>query len=257
MKGIIFGGCSFTWGQGLYFYSNLPRLVKPVDGRWDSNWVTNAQLKYKDTIRYPRIVANRLNTFELVRYGNGGSDLQSLDFISNLFKSGEYKYDEISHIVIQLTDVSRSQFEYKTIKKRLKTKVKENEFYDLIYKKVDIDELTNDEVLDMLSLLVLEKLESEFKKYESLGINTHVLSWYSRPVKFIKTNEWLNKRFIKLSYLGEEFDSIDDLQYQGERLTILTDIDEIGESIMDSHPSKLCHKIIADSIIKKIENENL
>ena len=22
MKGIIFGGCSFTWGQGLYFYSN-------------------------------------------------------------------------------------------------------------------------------------------------------------------------------------------------------------------------------------------
>ena len=29
MKGILFGGCSFTWGQGLYFYSNLPNLYEP------------------------------------------------------------------------------------------------------------------------------------------------------------------------------------------------------------------------------------
>ena len=27
MKGILFGGCSFTWGQGLYFYSDLNRLT--------------------------------------------------------------------------------------------------------------------------------------------------------------------------------------------------------------------------------------
>ena len=26
MKGILFGGCSFTWGQGLYYYSNLNRV---------------------------------------------------------------------------------------------------------------------------------------------------------------------------------------------------------------------------------------
>ena len=29
MKGIIFGGCSFTWGQGLYFYSDLVDLKYP------------------------------------------------------------------------------------------------------------------------------------------------------------------------------------------------------------------------------------
>lgn len=29
MKGILFGGCSFTWGQGLYFYSDLPNLYNP------------------------------------------------------------------------------------------------------------------------------------------------------------------------------------------------------------------------------------
>lgn len=29
MKGVLFGGCSFTWGQGLYFYSDLPNLYNP------------------------------------------------------------------------------------------------------------------------------------------------------------------------------------------------------------------------------------
>ena len=26
MKGIIFAGCSYTWGQGLYYYSGLETL---------------------------------------------------------------------------------------------------------------------------------------------------------------------------------------------------------------------------------------
>ena len=30
MKGLVFGGCSFTWGQGLYYYSDLPRLKEPA-----------------------------------------------------------------------------------------------------------------------------------------------------------------------------------------------------------------------------------
>jgi hypothetical protein len=257
MKGIIFAGCSFTWGQGLYFYSDLPRLIKPVDGRWDSNWVTNAQLRYKDTIRYPRIVANRLDTFEIVKESNGGSDIGSLDFISNLFESGKYEHDEISHIVFQLTDAIRSDFSYDILLKRIKTKVNEKDFYNVLYNNLDIDNLKKEDILDLYSLMVLEMVESELRKYESLGIKTYLLTWFNTPVKHIKNNEWLNKRFIKFNYLGEEFNSIDDLQYGGRRLMIKTDSDEIGEEILDDHPSKLCHKIIADSVLKKMKNENI
>lgn len=257
MKGIIFGGCSFTWGQGLYFYSDLPRVVKPIDGRWDANWVTPAQLKFKNIIRYPRVVANRLNTFEIVKTDNGGSDIGSLSFISDLFKSGNYQHDDVSCIIFQLTDVARNNFSYDSVKKWLNADFKHNDIYEVLHHASTINTEIKDKVLDALSLITLEKLENELKKYELAGIKTYVLTWHSNYVKHIQNNEWLSKRFIKLSYLGEEFNSIHELQHEGKRLTISTDVNNVGSFIPDDHPSKLCHKIIADSIIKKIENENL
>lgn len=257
MKGIIFGGCSFTWGQGLYFYSDLPRLVKPVDDSWNANWVTRAQLKFKDIIRYPRIVANRLNTFEIVKTDNGGSDLDSLSFISDLFKSSNYQHDDISYIIFQLTHVTRNNFSYDYIKKWFNPDFDQNNIDKVLRYDPTIDTKTKDNVLDVLSLIMLEKLENELKKYESAGIKTYILTWPINYVKHIQNNEWLNKRFIKLSYLGEEFNSIHELQYEGKRLTISTDVNNVGSFSPDDHPSKLCHKIIADSIIKKIENENI
>jgi hypothetical protein len=58
MKGIIFAGCSFTWGQGLYFYSDLPNVIPQSDNDFHPSKVTDAHVKYKDTLRYPRLVAN-------------------------------------------------------------------------------------------------------------------------------------------------------------------------------------------------------
>ena len=34
-KGIIFAGCSFTWGQGLYYYSNMETLKEPPPNQYD------------------------------------------------------------------------------------------------------------------------------------------------------------------------------------------------------------------------------
>jgi hypothetical protein len=257
MKGIIFSGCSFTWGQGLYFYSNLPKLVKPINGSWDATWVTPAQLKFKNIIRYPRLVANRLNTFEVVKTNNGGSNAESLSFISDLFKSEDYQYDDISCIVFQLTDVTRDNFSYDLVKKQLSINVKRTDVYNVLQHYHNIDTEIKDKVLDTLALITLEKLEHELKKYELAGIKTYVLAWPDYYAKHIQNNEWLNKRFIKLSYLSEEFNSIHALQYEGKRLTISTDTNAVGSFIMDDHPSKLCHKIIADNIINKIENENV
>ncbi len=257
MKGIIFAGCSFTWGQGLYFYSRLPKLVKPVDGCWDNSWITNAQLKFKDIIRYPRLVANRLDTFEIVKENNGGSDHDSLHFISDLFENNRYDYNDISHIIFQLTDPIRSEFSYDLILDKLKVKLEHEDFYNVLYNNLNVNDLSKDDILDLYSLMVLENVETQLKKYESLGIKTYILTWHNTPVKHIKNNDWLNRRFINFEYLCETFESIDDLQYNGKRLTIRTDVDELGEEIIDDHPSKLCHKIIADSILKKIKNENI
>ena len=66
MKGLIFAGCSFTWGQGLYYYSGLDTLVEPAPDCYDAKLVTDAHKKYMETLRYPRLVANHFKTFEIV-----------------------------------------------------------------------------------------------------------------------------------------------------------------------------------------------
>ena len=64
MKGIIFGGCSFTWGQGLYFYSDLVDLKYPESEYvFNQKEITDAQIKFKNTLYYPRLVSNHFNTF--------------------------------------------------------------------------------------------------------------------------------------------------------------------------------------------------
>jgi hypothetical protein len=68
MKGILFGGCSFTWGQGLYFYSELNRLTYPVNEfTYNDATVNDAHRKFRDTLRYPRLVANHFKTFEVFK----------------------------------------------------------------------------------------------------------------------------------------------------------------------------------------------
>ena len=39
-KGIIFAGCSFTWGQGLYYYSNLDTLQEPPPDQYNPDYLT-------------------------------------------------------------------------------------------------------------------------------------------------------------------------------------------------------------------------
>jgi len=66
-KGIVFAGCSMTWGQGLYYYSNLPTVKLPNNhNRYDKDLITYAQYKFLESVRFPRIVANYFDTFELV-----------------------------------------------------------------------------------------------------------------------------------------------------------------------------------------------
>ena len=91
MKGILFGGCSFTWGQGLYYYSNLNRLpILENDYTYHPELIKESHLRFKDSIRYPRLVANNFNTFEVFKdnndkdLSNGGSEDDTFDFYNHL-----------------------------------------------------------------------------------------------------------------------------------------------------------------------------
>lgn len=118
-KGIAFGGCSFTWGQGLHYYSNLSTLILPEnENMYDEELVSYAHFKFIETVRYPRLVAQHFNTFELVQPFNGGATRTTVDFWTAAINSEKNSFSkinwnvpscDISTFVCQLTQWSRMQ----------------------------------------------------------------------------------------------------------------------------------------------------
>lgn len=66
MKGIVFAGCSFTWGEGLELYSDLPTLNLESIKRYgyhfpDSGYyMPKSHLKFIESNRFSRLVSHHL-----------------------------------------------------------------------------------------------------------------------------------------------------------------------------------------------------
>jgi len=127
-KGIIFCGCSFTFGQGLWHYSKLKNQYIPTHFEFDREKVSGGHIKYAQLNRFSRLVANHFNTFDVVKADNGGSDDLSLKFLEVCFRGDNphnndflfllenqffnFNYDDIEYIIYQVTQPQRSWFEF-------------------------------------------------------------------------------------------------------------------------------------------------
>jgi hypothetical protein len=95
---------------------------------------------------------------------------------------------------------------------------------------------------------------------ESKGIKTKVLFWVNDSEELFE-DEFFLQRHILLDYEGIVYKTIGDLQNSDkEKFTIAYDKDGFGGTIPESalndlHPSKLCHEIIANGIIKSISED--
>ena len=276
MKGIIFGGCSFTWGQGLYFYSDLVDLKYPESEYiFNQKEITDAQIKFKNTLYYPRLVANHFNTFEVTKKDNGGSEDKTFDFFLNTLTPNllggreknqylmlkKYDYVDFDYMIVQTSHVFRNDFHfefegvnYKTnvapiLENRNEKNVKFFEWFD-----------SNDYTFNEWEKIQIEnqyiRLKKELMFYEEKGIKTKILSWENDIVNYLKNDDFLGNRFIDLNYNGVTYSSIKDLQENNKNMVIKTDFDIFGDNPpLDHHPSKLCHQVIAENIIKNIEKD--
>lgn len=274
MKGILFGGCSFTWGQGLYFYSELNRLIYPINEYTYNNSVVNdAHMKFRDTLRYPRLVANHFKTFEVFKNENGGCEDETFDFFQTIFtfkdnrganshlSTERYEYDDFDYIVIQLSQLWRNKFYFEddgVIEHASVWPGSKNVGWnsDKFFNWMDKNNLTFEDWIINHSKKQIDRLRKELKFYEEKGIKTKILAWENHLISSIMEDGFLNERFIKLNYNESEFLSIKDLQDNYPHLKIKHDVDNfIGTPPEDHHPSKECHKIIAENIIKNIEKD--
>jgi hypothetical protein len=255
MKGIIFAGCSFTWGQGLYYYSDLPNVIPQTDENFHPDKLTEAHIKFKDTLRFPRLVANHFNTFEVVRKPNGGNDKMSMDFINNILNEGgtdgKYYIEEIDYIIFQTSQIVRYGFEfiYNNTKHNITDLHSNKPFTNWLIQ----ENLTYDEWFLSFCNQVFDDIKKFFIFYEEKGIKMRILSWQNDLVPLILNDKFMNERHIKLNYSNNSYHSIDDLVKNNDNMLISNDYLTFSTPINDRHPSKICHKTIANSIITNIK----
>lgn len=271
IKGLLFGGCSFTWGQGLYYYSNLPNLPFQQDYAFNSKNITEAMIKHKNSIRFPRLVSNGLNTFEVCKsdvgllLGNGGSEDETFDFFDYLFNvERKYTYKDFSHIVIQLSNPFRNSFTFELGGVNYKTKIMNT----YLYPKIDEDvvggeefneycKLNNFSLEDVQNLHLVKqykRLKEKILFYNSKGIDVRVICWFDDVINISQDDDFIKNKLIKLCYKNNVFKTIMNLMDSDNDLIIEGDFKNNHNVIVkDGHPSKLCHEVIAESIIKNLK----
>lgn len=291
MNGILFAGCSFTWGQGLYYYSDLKRIPTMKEWNFDYSLMTDALINFKNTVRYPRLVANHFKTFEVCRDTNGGSDELSVQFIKTAFDMDDkingsfdyltkqkFKYEDISYVIFQTTQPYRSSFKFvykdktyymwpnsqRTEMVRI-CKLEDSGLYTEIDNPIDIfsDYLneTNvgmDEWLKQHIDYVYNNIKQTLITLEKNGVKTKVLNWPNDYVDMMLNDEFFKDRYIYLEHDGKKYKSIDELFLNVRNTMISKDYEFFGSnSPNDHHPSLLSQKIISDSIIKSINSDKL
>jgi hypothetical protein len=273
MKGLLFGGCSFTWGQGLYFYSDLPRQKYPLNEfTYRRDELTDAHIRYKDILRSPRLVANHFNTFEVVKRQNGGGEDETFEFLATVFNGrvGErvdhfvddkFEYEDIEYIIIQTSQIWRNKFYF--------TLNGEEEFafiswynpehsqnWEKLSEWMIENDKTMEEIIETHFKIQYDRFLKEVKFYEEKGIKVRFLCWETDFYDIIKNDTYLMKRFIPLTYGDTTYNTIIELHQEHKHLKIKYDVNNFGDNTPDDHhPSKECHQVIAQNIIKKIESE--
>lgn len=273
-KGMAFGGCSFTWGQNLWYYSNLPSIVTQKSNNYYPQFVNFTHRAFSESFRYPRLVAKHFNTFELCQPFNGGSNTTILDYWEKTLDNSstdecykithkgyhgpKHRLDDIGTFIFQITNWSRSDI---TITCKDKTYgpmqrwVLFSENQPLFFEYLDETGLSIERYFLDSKRADLHMIRDFLFKLEAQQIKVYILCWPEDLVEHINQDHWLSQRFIKLNYQNQEFSSIENLMDKHPVMSIQGDTEFFEVPPFDGHPSLKCHRVIADSIISHIERE--
>lgn len=276
--GMAFGGCSFTWGQHLWYYSNMDTVVEQPLNKYFIDQVTFANRAYAELNRFPRLVANHFNTFEMCQPFNGGSNSTVLQHwgewaikyddnfdpseikISNQNVRGPiYHLSEIGAFVLQLTQWARTDMrvvidgeDYGLMQRWKLFEEKQDLFYRYLSEnKIDINRFIQNSIADDLANAHKFLLNLEYNKK-----SVYLLTWPEEFVPLILENPWLSSKLVKLHYKDKIYYSIEKLIDENPEMMIMGDYEYFEITPQDMHPSLKCHRVIADSIIKHIEDEH-
>ncbi len=292
-KGMVFVGCSFTWGGGLEWYTPYNSVKKLNKYFYDVININTAMHKFISKNRYGRKVADAFGTWDVHKGSNGGSDEAALLWLSEIFMLNktnkiqnpyfqydhpEFKPDEIEYVIMQFTSPFRNNIvtingedidlKISAVRQMGNHQQKENnvndftqtlgsEEFEKFFKFYSENFASWEDLEKYIIKQNLRKIKTTFLKLEEMGIKCRFWTWQNEYVPFVKENKFLNDRYIKFNYDNTEFDSLDDVIKYNPKFRISTSgllVDD--KPVPDDHPTLECHSFIADTIIEYIRKES-
>lgn len=268
MKGIIFAGCSFTWGEGLELYSNYNSVNINSIKRYSYNFpdigyfMPKSHLKFIESNRFSRLVSQHYGTFDLVADKNGGTHETMLAHIKkSLLDYG----DDIGLIIVQITEYLRGIKMHRNCNKECCQK-------DLVrmvedYYSVKSGDEDNDRKYyhDIIKNNLIGEPEEELKKLgkqyfkkfidELVNINKET----GIPIKFLGSwvepelpidSDFYEENLIQLEYKDEKYKTIYDLLSEHNQELIIANELEWSNNW---HPNLKFQKVVSNNIINYLE----
>lgn len=281
-KGMIFAGCSFTWGQGLYYYSGMDTLVPPKPHEFHESEVQHSHVEFAKSRRFPRLVANHFNSFEVCQPWNGGSFTSITNYWNNALSptpvdpfhktmdnhdywNQGYEYDDFEYIVYQMTMWNRSNIKKEWAQEYFNKETVE--YWTLFAKESRLRKLLREKGLTLGELIhdakkdEIAKTKRFLKNFEEKGIKVVLLCWPDDLVTYVQNDPWMRKKLVTLTYKKHNYNSIESMMNArlpsntgdaNPELTIYKDTEYFEVPPVDHHPSLTCHQVIADNIIQHI-----
>lgn len=268
-KGIVFAGCSFTYGYGLnFYYPHYDRSYKnPYPQPLDN--VPQPDYLYQNQIKFTNKVANHFDTWYLQPKRVSGSDYDNLDWLNCILNkqtdiSSNISFEKINLekdikcVIFQTSYLDRCFYRaYNRVKSKSDGKLfkTHDELLHYLDKWQSYDAENNYEHQDFIYNQVLQITWSDIKTYvqrfEELGINVYFIHMQD----FWKNidDEYLKSKHIPIEYKNKEYFCFNDVPEDG---LIAFDFDYFGDSPpKDYHPNRNLHNAVSKSIIKKIQHE--
>jgi hypothetical protein len=269
MKGIIFSGCSFTWGEGLHYYSDTKNLIFSKNQFFDIREYSDSHIKFKDANRFARLVANYFNSWEIVNAYNGGGISTNIDSLQRKFGIEPYNslyeirhdINDISAIVFQITDPLRGPFyvESKKIKNKIYSFNTLN-MNDISSNNSMLLEACEEFGVENFEQILIEQHYEKIKKFlsyfESKNIVTKIICWQKSVAEDFLKYKFLKDRWITFDYKNQNMYSFEEL-YNNNHLFNNQGYfwKKYKVQFNDLHLSTFGHKAVAEFIIKNLEND--
>jgi hypothetical protein len=264
MSGIVWArGCSFTFGEGLQYFSNLSSVTIPKIHTFDYFELRHSQYRFIQNNRYSKLLADKLGTIDVNSSANGGTNNEIYNALLKLYNTkNEPKEDRMAYldetfvplcdvelIIIQFTNIFRDVIVLDGVTYPLQNMSPTwDDYVEMFIKKnmslEEFSERASNQVLDKFKIL-LQKIE-----IVNPNIKIRVISWENEIDSVMRNDEYYKDKVVTFEYKDKVFKTLRDIIYSYSKLTIAEMFTR--RCIDDQHMNLEGHKLIAESIYKTL-----